>query len=230
MLEQIFIQRMAKEIGIAAEHLVREAYEMILLRAIAESSHVQKLVFKGGTALRLGYGSPRFSEDLDFSTLSTFSINDLRSVLNGVTRKFPEITVKDVTDKRYTHFGLVHIHEDFLSQAFSIKIEISKRPFQSSHKPGYTLTALGSPTVPFSVFMNVLTLETIFDQKIEAIQTRTKPRDLFDLWFLKEKLKKQDSLSVHGFEKREIKHELHKFLPRPYHYIVDVLIRDYANH
>jgi predicted nucleotidyltransferase component of viral defense system len=45
---------------------VREYWEMLILKELTESLLGEKLVFIGGTALRLVYNSPRFSDDLDF--------------------------------------------------------------------------------------------------------------------------------------------------------------------
>lgn len=229
MLEQTIIQNLAKDFQIAPEHIAREAYEILILHKLGESPLAEKIVFKGGTALRLAYGSPRFSEDLDFSLLSKISLKDLDKIVQGLNQQFSEITIADISDKKYTHFALLKIKEEFLPQAFSIKIEISKRLFKPTKKPGYKLSLLESPTSPLTVFMNVIDLETMLEHKIQAVQTRIKPRDLFDLWFLSEKLKRPLLAKIKGFKKEIIKQELNKYLPRKYHYIVDMLIQNYAN-
>jgi len=46
----------------------------------------QKLVFKGGTALRLAYGSPRFSDDLDFSELKTIELKKFQKWCQETTK------------------------------------------------------------------------------------------------------------------------------------------------
>ena len=55
-----------KILKIPLVQIIREEYEMVLLNSIFDSSFGSKLVFRGGTALRLAYSSPRFSDDLDF--------------------------------------------------------------------------------------------------------------------------------------------------------------------
>ena len=57
---------LSNKLQISIDCIVREEYEILLLKEIFESEYGTKLVFKGGTALRLAYGSPRYSEDLDF--------------------------------------------------------------------------------------------------------------------------------------------------------------------
>ncbi|MBS3906484.1 MAG: nucleotidyl transferase AbiEii/AbiGii toxin family protein, partial [Syntrophaceae bacterium] len=66
-MEQSIAEQKARELGIDRTQVVREYWELIILRGLYESPQGRYLIFKGGTALRLAYGSPRFSEDLDFS-------------------------------------------------------------------------------------------------------------------------------------------------------------------
>ncbi len=46
--------------------LFRERFQQAVLYGMAEQNAFSHLVFQGGTALRLCYQNPRFSEDLDF--------------------------------------------------------------------------------------------------------------------------------------------------------------------
>ncbi len=46
--------------------LEKEILHQTILRALDRAGYLKGLVFMGGTALRLCYGAPRFSEDLDF--------------------------------------------------------------------------------------------------------------------------------------------------------------------
>jgi predicted nucleotidyltransferase component of viral defense system len=66
-MEQYLARQKALELRIDQTQVVREYWELIVLKGLYESLSGRYLVFKGGTALRLAYGSPRFSEDLDFS-------------------------------------------------------------------------------------------------------------------------------------------------------------------
>lgn len=62
-------QILSQKLQISLDTVVREEYEILLLKEIFESEYGSSLVFKGGTALRLVYNSPRFSEDLDFTLI-----------------------------------------------------------------------------------------------------------------------------------------------------------------
>ena len=48
-------------------NIVREYFQHLFLSQLYRMEKSDNLLFKGGTALRIIYGSPRFSEDLDFS-------------------------------------------------------------------------------------------------------------------------------------------------------------------
>ena len=48
-------------------NIIREYFQHIFLSELYKLPGAEKMLFKGGTALRIIYGSPRFSEDLDFS-------------------------------------------------------------------------------------------------------------------------------------------------------------------
>lgn len=48
-------------------NIVREYFQHVFLSELYKLPETEKILFKGGTALRIINGSPRFSEDLDFS-------------------------------------------------------------------------------------------------------------------------------------------------------------------
>src|SRR3989339_2190763 len=62
------IERLAKQYQMSVfPNIIREYFEHVFLAKLYSLPGAEKLLFKGGTALRVVYGSPRFSEDLDFS-------------------------------------------------------------------------------------------------------------------------------------------------------------------
>ena len=229
MLEQTLIENQARELKTSKDNIAREAYEILILQTIGESALGKNLIFKGGTALRLAYNSPRFSEDLDFSIIKKVSFEDFKNVIENLCSKYKEIELSDLSNKRYTFFALLKIKEDFLFQRFSIKIEISKRKFSFSQKPGFEPLPLKSLVLPIIVFFNVMSLETILENKLRAVKERIKSRDLFDIWFVSKLLKKPVGLKIKGFSKTMIRQELNRYLPKNYYYVTDYLIQTYAN-
>lgn len=223
MLEQEIVNKLSKELQITPEFIVREAWEIIVLKELFEQKFSEKLIFKGGTALRLAYQSPRFSVDLDFSVLAKINPKDFFSFLNDLEKKYSELEVIDKKDKFYTLYAQIRIKEDFLNRAFSIKIEISKRKNQFK-KNEYLPKVLKTSVYPFEVLCATATAEKIYQDKIATIKNRQAPRDLFDLWYLSEKLDKPFKLPKTKLTEKEIKSELHRFLPKNYQRAVKFII------
>jgi len=94
-MEQSIAEQKALELKIDKAQVVRESRELIALKGLYESPIGRYLIFKGGTALRLTYGSPRFSEDLDFfltqDTLKKKFASLVKKIkaLRELSKKFP---------------------------------------------------------------------------------------------------------------------------------------------
>lgn len=152
----------------------RDKYHEKLMLNILKNLSDTPLVLKGGTALYLGYGLNRFSEDLDFDSSKKLNL------LNKIKSSAPygiiidDINVKKDTDtvSRY----IVNYHVPNTNIDDSLKIEISYR----TPAPAEQITIKDG--IRFS------SVERIIDNKLHAAydgdNTRTKGRDLFDLHFL----------------------------------------------
>lgn len=228
MLEQEIVNKLSKEMQIAPEFAAREAWEIIILKELFERKWTEKLVFKGGTALRLAYQSPRFSVDLDFSVLGEINPMGFFDFLDDLAKKYPELEIADAADKFYTLISEIKIRETFLIRPFSVKIEISKRKGQFK-KGEWQPKILKSPAYPLEVLANVATSEKIYDDKINAAKTRQAPRDLFDIWYLSEILKKPFEFPKTKLSAIEIKQELNKFLPKNYQRAVKFIMDNLKN-
>jgi hypothetical protein len=62
-----------------------------------------------------------------------------------------------------------------------------------------------------TILAQVATLEQIEKEKLTIDPTRV--RDIFDLWFIGQKLGKTTPLNFKGWDMRIVRRELHKFLP-----------------
>lgn len=87
------LQRRARETGVRLDILEKDYALSYLLKAIAEEPALgERLVLKGGTALRKCYFSDyRFSEDLDFSTHSPGAIPDLVGKMSSVIQRMNQL-------------------------------------------------------------------------------------------------------------------------------------------
>src|SRR5690606_40007986 len=58
----------------------KELLHYDILFALSEAKLLDSLTFQGGTSLRLCYGAPRFSEDLDFAGGADFDVRSLTDI------------------------------------------------------------------------------------------------------------------------------------------------------
>lgn len=171
------------------ESILKEYLQYRILNSIFNSRYAEKLAFLGGTALRIIYGSTRFSEDLDFDNfaLSKTEFMDLSKIIQ-----------KDLMLE-----GLAVEVNTVTKNAYRIKIRIPKLLFDSG------LSAMSEhriliqvDTVPqnfeyvtekpllnkFDIFtqINAVPKDLLLSQKIFAAinRQRTMGRDFFDIVFL----------------------------------------------
>lgn len=214
-MEQSEALRLSRELQISPNQIIREGWELGILKELLESSLGKNLIFRGGTALRLAYASPRFSDDLDFSSLTSLSRDTFQKTIQKMARRLPGASVSDLVSKHLTDLAVFRIKEPWQQIGFSIKIEISRRGGYREGA-GYELKLLSSPVVNLQVLANVATLETLLEEKRSAFQSRREPRDLFDLWFISQRLGKPFIKPDPTLPVGKLSRELRKYLPKPY--------------
>lgn len=213
---------LSNKLQISIDCIVREEYEILLLKEISESEYGTKLVFKGGTALRLAYGSSRYSEDLDFTMLEEFNASAFIEFLRKVANRYKEtITIEAAIEKFYTVFAIAKVRENYLNRAFSIKIEISKRKRKWLKGKDYIDKVIKGEVSPLTVLARVATLSSILREKKDALKHRKAARDIFDYWYIHQLLKKEVKIDLSGYDKTQVKSELHRLLAKPYWRVVD---------
>lgn len=221
-MDTITAKTLSGKLQISIDYVVREEYETLLLKEIFESEYGDSLVFKGGTALRLCYGSPRFSEDLDFNLTKKFDNKGFLNFLKTLKTKYSNISEIETRDKFYTVFALFRVNDPLLSRSFSIKIEISKRDKGLFKASDMSLKVIKSEATPLTTLGNIASLETILREKEDALKNRKAARDVFDYWFINQLLKKEVKVDFTSFNKNKAKAELHKLLPKTYWKVVDL--------
>jgi predicted nucleotidyltransferase component of viral defense system len=219
IMERNIAEKLSKELSIDITQVVREYYEILVLRGISKFPESESLIFKGGTALRLVYNSPRFSEDLDFSLTEDILKGNFKNIIQKTISPFPEMKITDLAQKRYTYLAEIKISRDYLAFPFRIKIEISKRT-QGNYN--FELKMIKSPCSIYSVLFQVATLKQLYKDKQLCIKNRKEPKDFFDLWFLSELLgmKYEPKTKI---DRKTLKRDLRKFLPAEFHKIIEVL-------
>ncbi len=221
-MEKDFALQEAARIGIDVQQVIREEAELIVLKALFESVISDALVFKGGTALRLIYNSPRFSEDLDFSSTTPISARDFKTVIHKIIASDSRFSLKDLASKYYTHLAEIRIKETWQNMALSLKIEVSRRP-QKKKKNDFSNALAKSSVTNLTILTTAFTLERILKDKLLMLKERKMPRDIFDSWFICQKTGVKFDQNKFGYPKGKIRQELRKFLPRSYYPVVEEL-------
>lgn len=142
----------------------------ILKDIYSEIELANSLGFKGGTALMLFYGLPRFSVDLDFNLLDNKKSSKVFNKLRDIVKKYGKI--KDEAEK---HFGLLLVL-DYGHNDRNLKIEISNRLFDENYEVKNFL----------GINVKLMVLSDIFANKLSALLDRKMltNRDIFDCCFL----------------------------------------------
>ncbi len=220
IMEREIAETQAKNLKIDVTHVVREFWETVILKGLFDSPEGKFLIFKGGTALRFVYGSPRFSEDLDFSLIEDKLKDKFILLIKRIVSPYPELIITDLEEKYYTYLGEIKVSQDYLPLPFRIKVEISKR-----HERGYKseLAIISSPISTVQCLGRVATLEQLYKDKLTCLKDRAKPKDVFDMWYICQKLKKVYEPGTISIPKRELVRDLRKYLPKDFWPIIDRL-------
>ncbi len=231
MIDNYSLTDLAKAAGIDRYTILREYLQLLFLDEFYQFKSAGKIIFKGGTALKMLFGSPRFSEDLDFNTsLSRSKIDVLvNQTIANINNEAPGIAVKDIKSVA----GIskkVFFPTEIASMPLTIKLDFSQRePALTSYQN--TLNT-NLPVFPRSLICS-LAPEEILAEKIRAILTRNKGRDIFDLWFLlkrgvafdkklilskfriyQEKFNHRALIEkIKNFDQKQIDQDVKKFLP-----------------
>lgn len=196
----------------------REYVQHLFLSYFYQQPETNEVFFKGGTALRIVYNSPRFSEDLDFSA-TLYNIEPLeKAVLNTLEDIEKEGVKTEIGESKKTTGGYLAIMMFNLGdEKVSIQLEVSLR---QGDKTGEVVTIVNDfvPVYPITV----LKREQLIGEKIHALLTRQKPRDFYDLYFIiranlltqEEKYILKQTLEVLRSTKIKFEIELKQFLPK----------------
>ena len=210
-MDQYLLDKLSTELKIAPLNILREEAEMLLLASLAKHTISQDIIFYGGTALRLAYNCPRFSEDLDFLVAGKVKEADLKAAVTEAIKLDPALTLMDLKDKRFTLFALIRMRSPFIKHPLSIKIEISRRKngIKKEFRP------LSSPCSALQPTLFVATLDSLELTKRRAITDRDNARDWYDLWYLAALQRKPVSFpKKFDLDQAEFKREMRRFLPK----------------
>ena len=185
---------------------LREILQEIALLGLWRSKFFERSAFYGGTSLRILHGSDRFSEDMDFSLLSSeqnFSLGRYGDALQREMRAYGFDVWTETKSKRTTsaiqsaflkantlqQLLVIEAGEEIVralpkGQQVKIKLEVDTDP------PGGFETEIAYLLQPIPFSVRVYTLPDLFAGKMHALlcrkwKQRVKGRDWYDLvWYV----------------------------------------------
>ena len=231
MIGKSLIEDLTRKYQTTQVNVAREYCQHLFLSYFYQKKNSDRVLFKGGTAIRFIYNSPRFSEDLDFTsynmtkrrieTIFIDSLNDVAQTGIGV----------EPQEAKTTSGGYLAIAWfAFLDFKQAIQIEVSMR----SKKPGIAseVKLINSDYLP-AYNIVFLAEKDLIEEKIRALLDRAKPRDFFDIYYLlranlstpKNNLPLGKVLKKLEETRMDFKRELMLFLPKSHHNI----LKDFKN-
>lgn len=218
MISENIIKKFAERHQTSELNIRREYVQHLFLSYFYKQKRADKIYFKGGTALRLIYNSPRFSEDLDFSS----SLKDIKVIeqavvetLAGIEREGIQTEIEEVKETTGGYLATANFKTN--GHVTPIQTEIS---FRNDKKAGEVATVT-SDFLPLYTIVQ-LSKDQLVEGKVTALLSRKKPRDFYDLYFMlranliptRKKDVLRDALNALNSVNIRFDQELKKFLPK----------------
>ena len=172
------------------KYMLKEYLQLLILDFLSTTPYIEKIVFIGGTNLRLVKGIDRFSEDLDFDCKSLskeefFEMTD--AILHFLQRSGLRAGVRDREDERLKAFCRnIHFPELLFDmgltghrdERFLIKVE------SQDQQISYERVMVNIKGCGFYFPFPVPSDGALCSMKLSAMLTRHKGRDFYDAMFL----------------------------------------------
>lgn len=243
MLSSKALQEFSQQLQIDEFSVLREYVQLAFLNQFYLGKGMELTYFKGGTAIRLVYGSGRFSEDLDFTTnMSQEQIQSAVAItIDKLSVEFPNLSWKNI--KSLAGVSLkIYLPVEQAMQPMTIKLDFSLResvlePRTSTLSSNYPLALL--------VLVPHLSAEELLAEKMRALLHREKGRDAYDLlYLLNRKIPMKSDLlqqkfalydeefnlqqvkdTIKALDVKKLHQDLDRFLPKNVRQVVDEIPR-----
>lgn len=169
-------------------NIIREYFQHVFLSELYKLVESEKMLFKGGTAMRVVYGSPRFSEDLDFSLFGVRQNDVKRFVEDAFVKVLAEIERAGIpveigqksSETTGGYFGVATFRMlDY--QPVGVEINISSRNGRSIQGE---VDSVANDFVPTYTLIHLPQDDMVEEKVFRALRERKKPRDFYDLYFI----------------------------------------------
>ena len=185
MITRQFITELSIKNQTSEQNIAREYCQHLFLSYLYKRSGAEKMLFKGGTALRIVFKSPRFSEDLDFSAYNV-SISEINQLVDEILKDIEKEGIQPVkkvnpeTDGETSGGYFAIINLKLMEFDSEIKIQVSLR---TKEQIGSNTTLVENDFIPPYTIV-YLEERLLVGEKVRALLDRAKRRDFFDLYFM----------------------------------------------
>lgn len=234
-----YIDERAEEEGLLRKTILKEALQVLALEHLYSLPESDAITFQGGTCLRLLYGGPRYSEDLDFVVPDLHKVSGMFEKVRASAEKMGPLLEGNIwlrVQKESENLVRWKLYYEPLKgrENTSVSIEFAKYPAYTSQLLPLQIPK-GYPSIPL-VLVKAEAEKEILTDKVTALATRKylKGRDIFDIWLLKSKGVEVDVMMVEKkfkdysvpkvkieekvlqFTEARVKEDLENYLPKTY--------------
>ena len=175
------LEKFTDQAQTSIQNVVREYCQHLFLSYLYKKQGAEKLLFKGGTALRIIFHNPRYSEGLDFTgiNITQKEAEDLfTDTLVDVENTGIHIELEEgkATTGGYSGIAIFYAY----GRKTRVQIEVSLR---RSKKVKGVRSLIDNDYIPAYSLVH-MPKEEIVERKLQALFSRHKPRDFYDYFFL----------------------------------------------
>ena len=229
MITKEKVEQIANKYQTSQQNIVREYCQHLFLSHFYQQENANRVLFKGGTALRIILESSRFSEDLDFSAVGDITRLEVENIfvdtLEDIEKQGIDVDFDESKETSKNYLGIVKFQINGYVPIM-ISIEVS---FRDASKQIDSESDIVTNDFILSYALHHLPLKLLVQEKIEATLNRGKPRDFFDVYFMIRKglIEVKDKKTLLPQVRSAVlssdinfKNELREFLPTSQHQII----------
>lgn len=227
MLTRENIREFTRKFQTGEKNIIREYVQHLFLSGLYKTKKAGKLFFKGGTALRFVFQSPRFSEDMDFTGKDIRKTDEIDTLFLSALAELEmaglDVRLKEAKETSGGYLGIVRYELFGVTEGIKFEVSLRKAPGTS----GEAVSIVSDFTTPYTLIH--ISAPELVSGKIEALLFRRKPRDYYDLYFMLRhpglnriinKNKLNLVLKYLADEKIDFKRELSILLPVSHHLVL----------
>ncbi len=194
------IREKARACGVPETTVERDYAQNWLLKYLP----TKNIILKGGTGIRKIYiANYRFSDDLDFTLLEDLEKKDLEDQISNAVKGAKEesginfdVSLK-INENENGYVVLIHFRVmRNVGNPLKIKLDITNAKKEIIKLPVEKRPIIHPYSDDYKAEIPAYSLEEIVAEKTRALFERTRPRDLYDVWYLWNRTNKEKAVEL----------------------------------